>query len=61
VRIRFENQAGDMEHLNAAGPFSELLQHEIDHLDGILAIDRALDRDSLCTREEYLRRYVGGS
>jgi len=37
--------------------FSELLQHEIDHLDGILAVDRALDRESLCTREEYVRRY----
>jgi peptide deformylase len=30
---------------------SELLQHEIDHLDGILAVDRALDRDSLVLRE----------
>ena len=32
---------------------SELLQHEIDHLDGILAVDRALDRDSLILREEF--------
>lgn len=36
-------------HLDRAT--SELLQHEIDHLDGILAIDRALDRDSLVTRQ----------
>ena len=28
-------------------PAAELLQHEIDHLDGILAVDRALDKDSL--------------
>jgi len=33
------------------------LQHEIDHLNGILAIDRAIDRNSLCTREEYIRRF----
>src|SRR5215472_5197832 len=32
---------------------SELLQHEIDHLEGILAIDRALDRDSLVLREQF--------
>jgi len=57
VRIRFHNEAGEIERLEAAGAFSELLQHEIDHLDGILAIDRALGRNSLCTREEYLRRY----
>jgi len=37
------------------------LQHEIDHLDGILAVDRALDRESFCTREEYSRRYGGVS
>ena len=57
VRIRFQNEAGEVERLEATGAFSELLQHEIDHLDGILAIDRALDGNSLCTREEYLRRY----
>ena len=32
---------------------SELLQHEIDHLDGVLAIDRALDRESVISREVY--------
>lgn len=34
---------------------AELLQHEIDHLDGILAVDRALDRESLVVRAEYER------
>jgi len=29
---------------------SELLQHEIDHLDGVLAIDRAIDRESIVYR-----------
>lgn len=32
---------------------SELLQHEIDHLDGVLAIDRAIDRESLVLRSVY--------
>jgi peptide deformylase len=32
---------------------SELLQHEIDHLDGILAVDRAIDRDALVMRGAY--------
>lgn len=34
---------------------SELLQHELDHLDGILAVDRALDPESLVMRAEYER------
>ena len=32
---------------------SELLQHEIDHLDGVLAIDRAVDGDSLILRDVF--------
>ena len=55
VRLRYEDQQGDTRLLAAEGALSELLQHEIDHLDGILAVDRALDRNSFCTREEYVR------
>jgi peptide deformylase len=57
VRVRYEDEDGAVRIIEAEGPFSELLQHEIDHLDGILAIDRALDRDSFATREEWLRRF----
>jgi peptide deformylase len=57
VTVRYEDEQGDTRRIEATGAFSELLQHEIDHLDGVLAVDRALDRDSLCTREEYARRY----
>jgi peptide deformylase len=57
IRIRYLDEAGAVRTLEAEGSFSELLQHEIDHLDGILAVDRALDRNSLCTREEFDRRY----
>lgn len=34
---------------------SELFQHELDHLDGVLAIDRLVDADSVVTREEFAR------
>ncbi|MGZ9067397.1 MAG: peptide deformylase, partial [Burkholderiales bacterium] len=34
---------------------AELLQHEIDHLDGVLAVDRAIDGESLVMRREYER------
>src|SRR2546426_5334539 len=35
------------------GPMSELLQHEIDHLDGILAVDRASGLDPFAFRTEW--------
>jgi peptide deformylase len=58
VRVRFVNEAGAVQTIEAEGAFSELIQHEMDHLDGILAVDRAVDRNSLCTREEWLRRFA---
>jgi peptide deformylase len=35
-----------------AGDLSELLQHEYDHLDGILAISRAVDRRSFALKSQ---------
>ena len=55
VRLRYEDSSGERRTLEASGPFSELLQHEMDHLDGILAVDRALGPNPFCTREEYNR------
>ena len=58
VRVRYEEEDGRTQVLEASGAFSELLQHEIDHLDGVLAVDRALDRNSFCTRDEWQRRHA---
>ena len=60
VRVRYLEEDGAMQTIEAEGDFSELLQHEIDHLDGILAVDRAIDRNSLCTRDEFERRAKAG-
>lgn len=46
-----EMQAGELRDL------SELLQHEIDHLDGILCLDRVTDLKTICTKEEFEKRY----
>ncbi|HKW64661.1 MAG TPA: peptide deformylase [Candidatus Acidoferrum sp.] len=48
-------QAGELRNL------SELLQHEIDHLDGILCIDRVADLKTICTKEEFEKRYRAAS
>jgi len=57
LRLLYHDEKGSERDIEAVGALSELIQHEMDHLDGILAIDRALDRNSLCTREEWERRY----
>lgn len=42
VKIRALNQRGETIEIDAEGIFARALQHEIDHLDGILFIDRAV-------------------
>lgn len=59
VALRYTDEAGRPARLEAEGALAELLQHEMDHLEGILAVDRALDRMSLATRTEWERRYRG--
>ena len=61
VRIRYEDETGAVQTLEASDAFSELLQHEMDHLDGVLAVDRASGTNALCTREEYNRRRATAS
>jgi peptide deformylase len=43
IEVRYRDLAGETHQRTATGDLSELLQHEMDHLDGILATDRALD------------------
>ena len=38
------------------GDYSELLQHELDHLDGVLATHNALDATSFMERSEWIRQ-----
>jgi peptide deformylase len=63
VTVRYQNLNGDTLDVEAREDrnLSELLQHEIDHLEGILAIDRVVDVKTICTREEFEKRYRAAS
>lgn len=43
VTVEFVNQNAEKEELEASGFLARVIQHEIDHLDGILFIDKAKD------------------
>ncbi len=51
---------GEELHLRASGWPARILQHECDHLDGVLYVDRMLSR-SLCTSEQARTRWSGRS
>jgi peptide deformylase len=63
ITVRYQDLSGEWRQIRAGEErnLSELLQHEIDHLDGILAVDRITDMRTLCTREEFEKRYRAGS
>lgn len=63
ISVRYQNIDGETLTIKAGEErnLSELLQHEIDHLDGILAIDRVIDTKTICTREEFEKRYRDSS
>jgi peptide deformylase len=52
IEVRYRNLQGKLQTLKAAGGLSELLQHEIDHINGILAVDRAIDSKHIIYRSE---------
>jgi peptide deformylase len=58
VKVTYTDEHGQPCQIDAsAADLAELLQHEIDHLDGILAIQRAVSPQALCTRAEWERRH----
>ncbi len=51
-RISFRDLNWSEQQLHLEGSLSELLQHEADHLDGILAVSRAVDGSSFALRSQ---------
>jgi len=64
ISLAYTDESGERRELADLDPArAELFQHELDHLDGILALDRALDRHAIVHRrvfeaepERYLAR-----
>lgn len=59
VEIEFLDRAGTRRTLRTDRFLSIVLQHECDHLDGILFVDRA-DTRTLCQLDEFERYQAGG-
>jgi peptide deformylase len=55
LRLRYTDEMGASQTVDASGALSELIQHEMDHLEGILAVDRAIGPNGLATREQWAR------
>jgi peptide deformylase len=57
IRVEYLDQGGKGQVIDAENDLSELLQHEIDHLDGILATDRMKDVRKIMMRQEWEKTF----
>jgi peptide deformylase len=57
ITVRYQDLRGKTHEITAEKDLAELLQHEIDHLDGVLMLDRAIGLDPFCYREEWNKHH----
>jgi peptide deformylase len=57
VTVTYQDLAGRSQTIDAEGELAELLQHEIDHLDGVLMVDRPAGLDPFCLKQEWMKHY----
>lgn len=58
IRVRYQDLKGEWTEVEVEGDRAELLQHEIDHLDGVLAVDRPVGLDPFCLAEEWQKHHA---
>ena len=56
VRVRYLDEHGERQQIEAQGWYARILQHEIDHLKGTLYIDRMNSRTFMSVKN-YLERW----
>lgn len=54
IRLRARNADGEAREFECEGYEARAVQHEIDHLDGLLFLDRLVNRRDLFRRRKYL-------
>lgn len=56
VKVRYDDEAGKPRHRSFKGLRAHVVQHEVDHLNGVLFVDKVTDTKSYMTYAEYLKR-----
>ena len=57
LKVDYLDLRGNKQSLKAEADLSELLQHEMDHLDGILATDRMKNKKAIMMRSEWEKAF----
>lgn len=54
IRVDYINRDGHQQSMEAHGFLATVFQHEFDHLDGVLYVDRITDKSKFAFEDEYL-------
>jgi peptide deformylase len=57
IKVKYNDEFNEFHNETFSNDMSELLQHEIDHLDGIICSDRLIDSKNIIMREQWEKRY----
>lgn len=57
IKIKYTDQFGEFHNDTFRDDLSELLQHEIDHLDGVMCTDHLIEKENIALRSEWEKRY----
>ena len=56
IKVKYYDQTGNLRQRKLTGLPAQVVQHEIDHLQGVLFVDRVKDTRSYMTYAEYVKR-----
>jgi peptide deformylase len=56
ISVRAFNETGEEFELETSGLLARIIQHEMDHLNGICFIDKITDTKTLLGKQEYIKR-----
>lgn len=58
IKVRYTTQDNDITEIEYTGFIARVFQHECDHLDGIVFIDRVESTHEIMMEKEWLKQYV---
>ena len=58
VRLSYDDEHGQHHEADFDGFVAHVIQHETDHLNGVLFVDRVVDTTTYITVAEYKKRYM---
>ncbi len=55
IELKYRDESGELQQKTFEGLPAQIIQHEVDHLDGILFVDKVKDTETFITYSEYLK------